>query len=193
MSFYLKLFSVFSFLLCSACATLDQEECLDADWGQIGFADGAKGLLADGRLNRHGKACSKHDIIPNEETYMLGHIEGVLDYCTPEQGLKLGRAGKEYNNVCPSGHAREFVAEYISGLSDELDDLAYDEDRAEEYVRERQIKYNVALATRTTDKERKDKRKKLESAKSSLRRVESDQRKIRRWISEWSRELADMT
>ena len=68
------------FVLCSSCATLDKGECQTADWNQIGFADGAKGMLADNRLEQHGSACDKHNIVPDEPLYRAGHSNGVLEY-----------------------------------------------------------------------------------------------------------------
>lgn len=177
-------------LLCSACATLDEDECLSADWASIGFEDGTQGRLSTDRLERHGKACAKHDVVPDEEQYLLGHADGVLDYCTPQQGRRLGRTGAEYNGVCPSSYARDFVGEYIAGLTDELDDLDFDEERAEENLSDAREERNLALIKNATDKTLKRKKKKIESAKSRLLDVKSRQRKVRRLIAEWSRELA---
>ena len=89
-------------VLCAACATLDEKECLSADWSSVGFEDGQKGYLPGDRLERHGSACSKHGVVPEEEPYLIGHSDGLLDYCTGQQGLRLGRTGKEYNGVCVS-------------------------------------------------------------------------------------------
>ena len=94
MSFYLKLFSIFAALLFSACATLDKGECQVADWQQIEFSDGSNGRLSDGRMDKHTSACAEHNIIPDEPLYRVGHEAGVLKYCPPEQGLKLGRSGE---------------------------------------------------------------------------------------------------
>lgn len=44
-------------VLLAACATLDREECVHADWYAIGLED-------------HRRACAKHYVAPNTERYL---------------------------------------------------------------------------------------------------------------------------
>merc|ERR1711916_171837 len=66
--------------LLQGCASLSKEECLVADWQQIGFEDGSRGrdLLT---LARHRKACAKAGITPDRAAYERGHRQGLLRYC----------------------------------------------------------------------------------------------------------------
>ncbi len=52
--------SVFLAVL-AGCASLDRDECVNADWYAIGLEDGA---------------CAKHNIAPNSERYLAGRNDG---------------------------------------------------------------------------------------------------------------------
>ena len=81
------------------CATMDKEECLTADWRQIGFEDGLKGYAPD-RVAQHRKACAEHGITPDVPAYTQGRVTGLAQYCTPAKGFSLGHSGHPYSDVC---------------------------------------------------------------------------------------------
>lgn len=107
----------------AACATLDREDCVQADWYTIGLEDGARGYAVE-RLGEHRRACAKHGIAPNAERYMLGRNEGLKSFCTYERGYSEGRAGHAYSGACPQ--PTSFVAGYNRGR--ELHDLYRERD-----------------------------------------------------------------
>lgn len=90
------------------CATLDKDECLNADWFSIGYEDGAKGYKAS-RISSHRKACAKHGIAPDFTTYERGRQKGLGEWCTPRKGYQLGLNGRHYNGVCPKHLETAFV------------------------------------------------------------------------------------
>lgn len=111
--------------LLAGCATLDKEECVNADWFAIGLEDGARGRAVE-RLGDHRRACAKHNVTPNAERYLAGRNEGLKTFCTYERGFSEGRAGRSYVAACPA--ASNFVAGYnrgreIHGLSRQLADV----------------------------------------------------------------------
>ena len=123
-----KLFIPPIILLClGGCATMNESECLNADWRIIGMEDGADGHLPS-YLGEHRTACASYNVRPNLDAYMQGHQLGVQQYCTPSNGYNVGKQGKTYNGVCPPEREAEFLAAYDHGyehyiLQRELDDI----------------------------------------------------------------------
>lgn len=99
-------------LLIAGCASLDRDECVNADWYAIGLEDGARGRAVE-RLGDHRRACAKHNVAPNAERYLAGRSEGLKSFCTSERGFSEGRAGRAYAGACPQPEA--FLAGYQRG------------------------------------------------------------------------------
>ncbi|WP_196160049.1 DUF2799 domain-containing protein [Reinekea sp. G2M2-21] len=98
----------------SGCATLNKEECLTADWYQIGYEDGARGY-PDTRISSHREACAKHGIAPDFRAYQDGHEEGVIRFCTPRNGFEQGKKGYNYSGICPPSLEDGFLDGYDAG------------------------------------------------------------------------------
>lgn len=99
------------------CATLSKEECLQGNWREIGYRDATNGYALTW-LEQHQKACANYDIIPDPNAYRTGYDEGVVIYCTPENGFKVGQAGRYYQDgVCPTHLANAFLEQYLIGVS----------------------------------------------------------------------------
>lgn len=95
-------------LILGGCATLDKDECINADWKSIGYEDGARGYKAS-HIGQHRKACAKHGVAPDFDLYENGRRKGLMEWCTPRNGYRLGRQGKLYNGVCPNTLEPAFV------------------------------------------------------------------------------------
>lgn len=106
---------VLSVLLLSGCATLNKDECLNADWRTIGLEDGARGELSS-RIGRHREACAKHGVKPDLTAYQQGHAQGVKQFCTASVGFSRGRSGWTYNGVCPANLESDFLKAYEVGF-----------------------------------------------------------------------------
>ncbi len=102
-------------LFVSACSSgLSKEECLLADWRQIGFEDGSQGRdLA--MIASHRKSCAKAGVAPDLDRYELGHKKGVVSWCVYDKGLAHGSRGKSYNGICPSSLEANFLAGFNLG------------------------------------------------------------------------------
>ena len=98
----------------SACQTLSKEECVAADWTVIGETDGAAGHAPQDRFARHVKACAKAGITPNQTAWNQGYQAGLVRYCTPANGLRVGEAGNIYANVCPLDKSAAFLSLLIT-------------------------------------------------------------------------------
>ena len=101
-------------LLGPGCATLDKEECLVADWRLIGYQDGVVGKQAS-VVGEYREDCAEHGVVPDLDAYRAGRAEGLQQYCTPDNGFRLGEAGRGYTAVCPAGSDGTFRSAYDEG------------------------------------------------------------------------------
>lgn len=99
----------------AGCATLTPEQCRNADWRQIGFADGASGASAV-RINDHAKACAETGVKPDLDSYLRGREQGLVNYCRAENGFAVGRGGETANVAdCPESMKFAFMEQYRHG------------------------------------------------------------------------------
>ena len=101
-------------LLLASCATLDKNECLQANWNDLGARDGQSGYPAT-RLEEHRSACRDHGVVPDDRAYLAGREQGLRYYCTAETGFREGRRGATYQRVCPLEAEASFIPEYERG------------------------------------------------------------------------------
>jgi len=145
--FYLLVMLIFF----SGCATMKKDECLTADWYNIGFEDGTQGYKVS-RIANHRKACSKYDIAPDLDLYLRGRDQGLIEYCTAYKGYRLGIKGRSYNDVCQGNLKKAFLEAYNIGR-----DI---------YLFERDVKAEQGklddLTTEMTELDKKIKAKELE-------------------------------
>ncbi len=100
--------------LVQGCGTMSKSECQSADWRTVGYEDGAMGASAS-RIGQHREACAKHGIAPDLNTYRQGRLEGLLQYCRPQNGFRLGERGASYAGICPPDVETDFLAAYGEG------------------------------------------------------------------------------
>lgn len=101
-------------LLLGGCATLDKNECLQANWTDLGARDGQSGY-SPARLEEHREACREYGIVPDDRSYLAGREQGLRYYCTPETGFREGRRGASYQRVCPLAAEADFLLAYDHG------------------------------------------------------------------------------
>lgn len=109
-----RLLPVIFLVSLTACASLSKDECLDADWYQIGLHDGKSGYKSS-RLSEHRKACAEYHVSPDLTDYTQGRDAGLMSYCTPETGLQAGSNGEDYRGVCPLETEQAFLRKYHEG------------------------------------------------------------------------------
>lgn len=102
-------------LLLGGCASMSEKDCLHANWFDQGYRDGRQGYPLT-RVEDHREACGKIGIVPDTMNYRNGHGRGVLEYCTPQNAVVEGRAGRPYRNVCPAALEREFLTNHQLGM-----------------------------------------------------------------------------
>jgi len=115
---------VISTLFLFSCATLNEQQCKTGNWEEIGRQDGSSGFSAS-RIASHNKACHEHGVQVSPADYQKGYDAGARDYCTPENGYRLGRSGMmSTQTTCPADLASSFSSAIQKGYSDYQKDLA---------------------------------------------------------------------
>ena len=99
----------------AACASpMKQPDCAKADWYTLGFEDGRKGA-PETAYSDYQAQCERYAVTPNPAAYHTGRLEGLALYCTPENGLRVGREGETYHGVCPKDVEPAFKKRYDFG------------------------------------------------------------------------------
>lgn len=101
-------------LALTGCASMNESECLTADWNGVGYQDGAKGQSSDG-IARYRKSCAKHGVSPDLQAYLTGWEDGVIRFCTPQNGFDAGSRGQRYQGVCPADIEPDFLLAFSDG------------------------------------------------------------------------------
>jgi hypothetical protein len=158
---------------------MSREECETADWFTVGHSDGKQGRPTQD-VERHQKACSKHGISLDMETYLDGWDDGVLRYCTRDGGFKAGSSGGKYAGVCPADLEDEFLIAYNDGhhlyeLRSKADGIESDISWREERIR----KIDDKLET-------------FHRNLYSSGKTEEDRKKIRKRIKELTKERREL-
>lgn len=181
----MKRISVVTIGLCfsvlQGCATLNESECSEANWQDIGFNDGANGERTQ-QLSRHQKACGKHGIAVDVDSYNTGRNKGLRIFCTANTGYKEGIDGEEYFDVCPKPLASEFKAAYIKGLKIKQKQLSIEQERVDRELTISRLE-RAALASSGPNKSLDDNIDNLQSRGQSLL---NERLEIQRWIAKWS-------
>jgi hypothetical protein len=83
----------------SSCASMSKEECVSANWKEVGIKDGSLGRNAL-VFNDYVKSCAKTSATPDQSAYMSGRSEGLKTYCTIQKGYDKGRHNENYYGTC---------------------------------------------------------------------------------------------
>ena len=167
-----------SLVLLQGCATMDESDCLSADWNQIGFRDGSRGLETS-MMDSRASDCQKHNIGIDRNRYLSGHTEGLNDFCVASNGYRKGIEKVEYNYVCPANSEGPFLQEYIRGLNVSLDQVIYDLREIQFDIREAELDLRDA----ETEDEHKRTNKRLNYLESSRNSLDIEDREIRQWLN----------
>jgi hypothetical protein len=97
------------------CASLSKNECLSANWEDIGRRDGRNGNAED-RLMDHTTACAKVGVTPDRDAWLRGRDQGLESYCQPRNGFRIGEYGGGYiTGVCRDFDESTFVDAWRDG------------------------------------------------------------------------------
>ena len=96
------------------CASMSQEECLNANWTVVGEIDGQQGRGLD-VLDDYRRDCADHGVVPDVQAYIAGRESGLMLYCTSDNGYREGRSGVRLEADCPAALAADFRQSYQLG------------------------------------------------------------------------------
>lgn len=96
------------------CSTMNQSECVHADWQLIGQADASKGVHSS-ILDEYRSDCAEYAVVPAREAYHLGYQQGLKQFCTRSSGFYYGKKGSKYQGICPAALETEFLDGYNPG------------------------------------------------------------------------------
>jgi len=164
----------------SACSTMTKKDCVNQRWQEAGYKDATRGYKSD-RFTAHAKACSKHNVSPNQPLYETGYEDGLQDYCTPRNGAREGMSHDQYNGTCPAYLEPAFLRGYIDGLEIALNNLERDYYNARfnlESARSRRISADSDIDTASIDR-------RIENLLAELREISNERSRIKSTISEW--------
>jgi hypothetical protein len=89
-------------LLCTlgGCASLSKDECVSANWEDIGVRDGANGRPEEYLIN-HSTACAKVHVVPDRGAWLHGRERGLERFCVPQRMYSIGEYGGSFDvGVC---------------------------------------------------------------------------------------------
>jgi hypothetical protein len=101
-------------LILSACSSMSKEQCESADWKAYGYTDGAKGK-ATTHFNSYAQACGDHGVKSDFERYLLGHKQGVIVFCSIENGYQAGTENYRYQGICKTHNESAFLKGLAKG------------------------------------------------------------------------------
>jgi len=91
---------------------VSEKTCLQNDWQTLGYKHGEQGQSLDS-LDRYVNDCA----------------EGIVLYCTAENGTKQGSNVSSYSGACPAEIEKPFLTNYLEGLRIAQEDLQIEYDR----------------------------------------------------------------
>jgi len=94
----------------SGCSVMSQEECQLGQWYQIGLNDGREGK--EYLLSEYAEDCAEYQIKVDANSFNQGREEGLIDYCTYENGKQVGKLNLPYNSVCLGESSKAFLFGY---------------------------------------------------------------------------------
>jgi hypothetical protein len=90
--------------LLAGCESMSESQCRVADWGRVGFADGAGGV-PESLLANYAEDCGKIGVHPNALAYRQGWDAGIVRFCTAANGWAQGVAGNSAKDAVCVGQA----------------------------------------------------------------------------------------
>ena len=100
--------------LVQGCSSMNQSECVHADWQLIGQADASKGVHSS-VLDEYRHDCAEYAVVPVRKAYHLGYQQGLKQFCTRSSGFFQGKKGHKYQGICPAALEEKFLQGYNPG------------------------------------------------------------------------------
>jgi len=100
--------------------------CTGSNWAEVGHKSAMSGLSVR-EFNKYQESCQN---LPEEgrSAYLEGYTAGIKEYCTYENGFKVGESGVKNPNVCPLESRENYNVGFNNGhltLKDKKDQLRF--------------------------------------------------------------------
>ncbi len=115
----ISLYSAVVFAMASGCSheivRREAPSCQGLDWWELGRTEGVTGTPLAKALKDSRAHCDTTRDTVDLELFTNGHEAGLVEYCSPAQGLAAGRSGLAYENACPPYLEPAFLKQYETG------------------------------------------------------------------------------
>jgi len=101
-------------LITAGCETLDQGQCVTADWRDMGYQDGSAGKPKSS-VSSYASDCSQYGVKVDAGAYRDGWNRGIPQYCTANNGYRVGSSGGYYADSCTGNLKDAFYSAYLLG------------------------------------------------------------------------------
>jgi len=171
-----------------ACAVMSKQECVNADWRQVGYQVGVDGNTDISQAySARERACSKHGVEANWQHFEQGHADGVVQYCQLDNAVELGVRGASRsidNQVCSERDYPGFREAFNVGYKlYALRKLVQESDSTIANLNSKTYRHQQDIRRINHDLESED------LDKSARKRLRQERRKIRAYIYELDQEI----
>jgi len=187
-------------IVVSSCATMNQKDCLASDWQAVGDRDGGRGASSL-KIDAYTKVCAKAGVTPDAALYAKGRAQGLVRYCTEDNGFYEGRSGRSYGNVCPLPAESAFLDGYADGervyratqrLDSARSDLSSADSRADKRARQADGVEDELRNPKLTEEQTRELRDRLQRLRRERREAIEDGRRAAAAIRDAEREVDDL-
>jgi hypothetical protein len=102
-------------LVMSGCATMNEQECLTANWESVGYSDGRAAKEAN-QLDKHRATCIEHGVAADRSAYDRGYNTGIHTLCSEDTAFTFGTDGKSVPAACPADLMPTLIAANQLGM-----------------------------------------------------------------------------
>ncbi len=155
--------AIFITLISIGCSGVSRSDCSSTDWKQKGVSDGQKGQAAEDILKTE-KFCKQKNVDFPIVSYKEGWVDGIKEYCSPENGFKLSSKGKKVNVAnCP--------IEYQPNLVDSIK-------KGEEYLKVQKNIVKLEKNKENLKEKREDVKDNISENQSELEKLKAEKEKM---------------
>jgi len=106
-------------MLLGGCASTNEEfVCAgDTDWNQLGLTTASEGKTVR-TFERYKATCGDKLPANAKDAYLDGYTVGIKEYCSYENGFKIGSLGLENPYICPFEIRKDFDKGFEIGMLD---------------------------------------------------------------------------
>lgn len=125
--------ALFLILILNGCATFTKEQCQTFDWNERGYRSAIGGRTqVQAQAYYQNKCTEEHGVDYDRKQLEAGYKKGLEEFCSPENALKFGASGSNYQGTCPKEKEKAFVSNFRAGTN------IYLQNRVEELETEKQ-------------------------------------------------------